>query len=86
MKTTAFTLVAAIALSGCATAPEQITPAYVSPAAYSGQTCSQLVANADELCLWQTKLKNLQDNLDDYVCLRGHKGFVCIDQRDDFRG
>ena len=49
MKTTAITLVAALALAGCATAPEQITPAYVSPAAYSGQTCSQLNAQAQQI-------------------------------------
>ena len=49
MKTTTFTLVAALALSGCATAPEQIAPAYVSPAAYSGQTCGQLNAQAQQI-------------------------------------
>ena len=49
MKTTAITLVAALALSGCATAPEQIAANYVSPTAYSGQTCGQLNAQAQQL-------------------------------------
>jgi uncharacterized protein YceK len=49
MKTTAITLVAALALSGCATAPEQIAANYVSPTAYSGHTCSQLNAEAQQI-------------------------------------
>ena len=49
MKTITFTLVAALALSGCATAPDQIATAYVSPTAYSGQTCGQLNAEAQQI-------------------------------------
>ena len=45
----AFTLAATLALAGCATAPEQIAANYVSPTAYSGQTCSQLNAQAQQL-------------------------------------
>jgi len=46
MKTITITLAATLALAGCATAPDQIAAAYVSPTAYSGQTCSQLNAAA----------------------------------------
>ena len=45
----AFTLAATLALAGCATAPEQIAANYVSPTAYSGQTCSQINAQAQQL-------------------------------------
>jgi len=51
MKTIVTTLTAAatLALAGCATAPEQIAAAYVSPVAFSGQTCGQLNAQAQQL-------------------------------------
>ena len=50
MKTIVATLTAAtLALAGCATAPEQIAANYVSPAAYSDQTCSQLNAQAQQI-------------------------------------
>ena len=50
MKTIVTTLTAAtLALSGCATAPEQIAANYVSPTAYSGHTCSQLNAEAQQI-------------------------------------
>ena len=45
----AITLAATLALAGCATAPEQIAAAYVSPVAFSGQTCGQLNAQAQQL-------------------------------------
>ena len=50
MKTIVTTLTAAtLALAGCATAPEQVAAAYVSPVAFSGQTCGQLNAQAQQL-------------------------------------
>jgi starvation-inducible outer membrane lipoprotein len=45
----AITLAATLALAGCATAPDQIAAAYVSPVAFSGQTCAQLNAQAQQL-------------------------------------
>ena len=39
-------ILAATALSACATAPENIQASYVSPTAYSGLSCSQLNAEA----------------------------------------
>ena len=44
---TALTLAATIA--GCAASPDDIAPAYVSPTAYSGQTCGQLNSAAAQL-------------------------------------
>ena len=50
MKTIiAITAAATLALAGCATAPDQIAAAYVSPTAYTGQTCGQLNAQAQHL-------------------------------------
>ena len=50
MKTIVTTLTAAtLALAGCATAPEQVAATYVSPVAFSGQTCCQLNAQAQQL-------------------------------------
>jgi hypothetical protein len=50
MKTIiALTAAATLALAGCATAPDQITASYVSPTAFSGQTCGQLNAQAQRL-------------------------------------
>ena len=49
MKTIVIALAATLALAGCATAPEQIAPAYVSPTAFSGQTCAQLNTAAQRL-------------------------------------
>jgi len=50
MKTIiAITAAATLALAGCATAPDQIAAAYVSPVAFSGQTCGQLNAQAQQL-------------------------------------
>jgi starvation-inducible outer membrane lipoprotein len=45
----AITLAATLALAGCAAAPDQIAAAYVSPVAFSGQTCGQLNAQAQQL-------------------------------------
>ena len=33
-----------LGLAGCATAPEDIAPAYVSPVAYKGLSCNQIAA------------------------------------------
>jgi len=50
MKTIiAITAAATLALVGCAAAPDQIAAAYVSPTAYTGQTCGQLNAAAVQL-------------------------------------
>lgn len=50
MKLTAIpALLAAVALSACATAPEDIAPTYVSPAGYSNLSCQQLNAEAAQL-------------------------------------
>ena len=49
MKTIIAITAAALALAGCATAPDQIAAAYVSPTAYTGQTCGQLNAAAVHL-------------------------------------
>ena len=50
MKTIiAITAAATLTLAGCATAPEQVAAAYVSPVAFSGQTCGQLNAQAQQL-------------------------------------
>ena len=43
------TAAATLALAGCATAPDQIAAAYVSPVAFSGQTCGQLNAQAQQI-------------------------------------
>ena len=42
-------LTAAASISACAASPESIAPAYVSPTAYSGQTCGQLNVAAAQL-------------------------------------
>ena len=42
MKATITIIAAALALAGCATPPDQIAPAYTSPAAFAGYTCGQL--------------------------------------------
>lgn len=47
MKTSIITLTAAAALlAGCASAPDQIAAAYVSPTAYSGMSCQALNTEA----------------------------------------
>jgi len=46
---TAAMIAAALALAGCATPPDQIAPAYTSPAAYAGLSCGQLNAEAVRL-------------------------------------
>ena len=43
------TIAATLALAGCATAPDQIAANYVSPVAFSGQTCGQLNAQAQQI-------------------------------------
>jgi len=45
----AITIAATLALAGCATAPDQIAANYVSPVVFSGQTCGQLNAQAQQL-------------------------------------
>ena len=40
---------AALALAGCATSPDQITPSSVSPALYSGQSCAALNTEAHRI-------------------------------------
>ena len=45
----AITIAATLALAGCATAPDQIAANYVSPVAFSGQTCGQLNAHAQQI-------------------------------------
>ena len=45
----AITTAATLALAGCATAPDQIAANYVSPVVFSGQTCGQLNAQAQQL-------------------------------------
>ena len=49
MKTIAATLAITLTLAGCATAPDQIPAAYVSPTQFSGQTCAQLNTAAQHL-------------------------------------
>jgi hypothetical protein len=38
-----------VALGGCASSSEDITPAYVSPVAYQGYTCQQLALEAQAI-------------------------------------
>ena len=42
-------IIAGVALSGCATSPENITAAYVSPMQYSGYSCPQLREEASRV-------------------------------------
>jgi hypothetical protein len=37
-----------VALGGCASSSEDITPAYVSPVAFQGYTCQQLALEAED--------------------------------------
>ena len=45
IRTTLTATIAALALAGCATAPDEIAPSYVAPSAYAGMSCARL---ADE--------------------------------------
>ena len=53
MKTIAITLAATLALAGCASQPDSIAAAYVSPTPYAGLSCSQLSAEGQRV---QTRL------------------------------
>ena len=46
----------ALALAGCASAPDSIKPTDVSPSLYAGQTCSQMRAEAQRI---NTRLASL---------------------------
>lgn len=48
-KATTLSVIAALTLSACATAPENIAPSYVSPTGYANLSCRQLNAEATAL-------------------------------------
>lgn len=48
-------------LSGCATASQDIAPAYVSPAQYSSMSCEQIGAEVNRVQLRVTELSGKQD-------------------------
>jgi hypothetical protein len=49
------------ALGGCASASEDITPAYVSPVAYQSYTCQQLALEAQSISTRAAALSGAQD-------------------------
>jgi hypothetical protein len=51
-----------VALGGCASSSEDITPAYVSPVAYQGYTCQQLALEAQAISTRASSLSGTQDS------------------------